>query len=270
MQTNMQFALNHMVAPGLGYEAFFDLAKSLGVSGVEIRNDIPTALMDMASAQKIRGWAEARGLTIISVNALQRFNQWNAARAHEAKDLAAYAVATGAKALVLCPVNDSRFTPSTSERLGGLREALRGLAPILRDHGVKGLVEPLGFVECSLRLKEEAIAAIDDTGTADVFSLVHDTFHHYVAGEIRMFATRTGLVHISGVTDRAQSPATMRDPHRVLVDGADMIDNKGQMRQLAGEGYAGPFSFEPFAAEVHNNPGIAAALKASRDYLLKA
>ena len=260
----MQFALNHMVAPKLGYAAFFDLAKSLGINGVEIRNDIATSCMDLVSAAGIKALAEARGLTIVSVNALQRFNQWNAARAAEAQELAAYAAATGAKALVLCPVNDTAFTPATQERLGGLREALKGLAPILREHGLLGLVEPLGFIECSLRLKAEAVAAIDDTGTAGTFALVHDTFHHFVAGETEMFPARTGLVHISGVTGKAQTAATMRDPHRVLVDRADLIDNAGQIEALRAGGYTGVFSFEPFAAEVHNDPDIKASVAASR------
>ncbi len=263
----MNFALNHMVAPNLGYEAFFDLAGSLGISGVEIRNDIATARMDLGTAAQIKGWAAARGITIVSVNALQRFNQWSAQRAAEAQELAAYAAAAGAKALVLCPVNDTAFTPATAERLAGLREALTSLAPILNAHGLKGLVEPLGFAECSLRLKSEAVAAIDATGTASTYSLVHDTFHHFVAGETEMFPARTGLVHISGVTDRKQTAATMRDPHRVLVDAADMIDNIGQMRKLAAAGYAGVFSFEPFAAEVHKDSTIVSSLRASRDYL---
>lgn len=259
----MKFAFNHMVAPKLGYEAFFDLAKALGVDAVEVRNDIAVALMDMGSAGKIRGWCQARGLTVASVNALQRFNQWTAGRAEEARQLAAYAEACGAKALVLCPVNDTNFAPAKAERLEGLRLALSGLAPILKDHGLKGLVEPLGFVECSLRLKSEAVAAIDATGTSESFALVHDTFHHYVAGETEMFPSRTGLVHISGVTDAKQTAATMRDPHRVLIGSDDMIDNAGQISRLAAAGYKGYFSFEPFAAEVHNDPNIAAALKAS-------
>ena len=82
----MRFALNHMVAPGLGYEAFFDLTKPLSINAVEIRNDLAgTSLMDMASARNIRGLAEGRGLEILSVNALQRFNQWTSQRAEAAK-----------------------------------------------------------------------------------------------------------------------------------------------------------------------------------------
>jgi 2-keto-myo-inositol isomerase len=266
----MRFALNHMVAPGLGYEAFFDLARSLKIGAVEIRNDLAdTSLMDMGSARKIAGWAKARNLDVISVNALQRFNQWTAERAAEARELAAYAAAAGAKALVLCPVNDTSFTPSNVVRIDGLRQALANLAPILRDNGLTGLVEPLGFAECSLRLKAEAVNAIDTVGAADQFALVHDTFHHFVAGEQDFFAARTGLVHISGVVDKAQTAATMRDPHRVLVDGADMIDNVGQISRLIADGYAGYFSFEPFAAEVHGDAHIAKSLAASRDYIVK-
>lgn len=263
----MQFALNHMVAPGLGYKAFFDLAKSLGISGVEIRNDIATSRMDMVAARRIKSWTAARGISIVSVNALQRFNQWSGKRAEEAKELAAYAQATGAAALVLCPVNDTAFAPAKAERLAGLHEGLAGLAPILRDHGLKGLVEPLGFAESSLRLKSEALAAIDAAAGATDFALVHDTFHHFVAGETEMFPARTGLVHISGVTDKTQTAATMRDPHRVLVDAGDRLDNAGQIAKLIAGGYAGYFSYEPFSAEIHREPDITGSLAASRGFL---
>ena len=81
----MNFALNHRVAPQLGYEAFFDLAGALGMSDVEIRNDVATSRTDLGTAARIKGWAAA-----------------------------------GAKAIVLCSVNDTAFTPTTAERLAGL------------------------------------------------------------------------------------------------------------------------------------------------------
>ena len=37
---SIQFGLNHMIAPNLSLEGLFTMAKALGVSGVEIRNDI--------------------------------------------------------------------------------------------------------------------------------------------------------------------------------------------------------------------------------------
>ena len=73
----------------------------------------------------------------------------------------------------------------------------------------------------------------------------------------------TGLVHISGVTDPSATPATMRDPHRVLIDANDRIGNIEQLRSLRAGGYDGYASFEPFAASVHASPTIEADLEAS-------
>lgn len=263
----MKFSLNHMVAPRLGYSAFFDLALSLGINAVEIRNDIPGALMGTKNAKAIGKLAKDKGITIINVNALQRWNQWNKAKADEAEKLAEYTALTGAKNLILVPTNDTKFRPDTVARLDGLRVALDGLKSILKDHGLIGCVEPLGFVECSLRLKAEAIAAIDDVGGAKRFKVTHDTFHHFVAGETDIFADRTGLIHVSGVVDPKHTAATMRDPQRVLVDGHDMIDNKGQVKKLMAAGYAGYVSFEPFSSVVHKSKQIAREVARSMDYL---
>jgi 2-keto-myo-inositol isomerase len=263
----MQFSLNHMVAPRLGYNAFFDLALSLGVNAVEIRNDIPTALMGNKNAKMIGKLAKEKGITIINVNALQRWNQWNKAKVDEAKKLAEYTALTGAKNLILVPTNDKKFRPSHDARLEGLRIALDGLKGILKDHGLIGCVEPLGFEECSLRLKGEAIAAIDAVGGTKRFKVTHDTFHHFVAGEKEMFADRTALIHVSGVVDRKHNVSTMRDPQRVLVDAHDMIDNRGQVQKLMVGGYKGYVSFEPFSAEVHKSKRIARDVAQSMDYL---
>ena len=145
--------------------------------------------------------------------------------------------------------------------------ALDGLKSILKDHGLIGCVEPLGFVECSLRLKSEALAAIDAVGGSKRFKVTHDTFHHFVAGETEFFGARTGLIHVSGVTDPKHSAATMRDPQRVLVDAHDTIDNRGQVKKLMASGYKGYVSFEPFSAEVHKSKQIARDLARSMDFL---
>ena len=263
----MKFSLNHMVAPTLGYAEFFDLALRLGINAVEIRNDIPVALMGNKNAKMIGKMARDKGITIVNINGLQRWNQWNKAKADEANRLAEYIALAGGKNLILVPTNDTKFKPSQEERLDGLRVALSTLKGILKDHGLIGCVEPLGFVECSLRLKSEALAAIDAVGGAKRFKLTHDTFHHFVAGEKEIFADRTGLIHVSGVTDKKHTAATMRDPQRVLVDGHDTIDNRGQVKALIAAGYKGYVSFEPFSAEVHKSKMIARELARSMDYL---
>jgi 2-keto-myo-inositol isomerase len=99
---------------------------------------------------------------------------------------------------------------------------------------------------------------------------VHDTFHHHLAGEKEYFADRTGLVHISGVDDPKVAVADMLDAHRVLIDGGDRLQNIAQIQKLLSLGYAGPFSFEPFAAGIHALADPMAAAKRSMDFVAKA
>jgi len=264
----LRFALNHMVAPRASAEALFGMAAELGLDAVEIRNDLAaTAIADGTDAAVIRAGAARHGVRILSINALQRFNDWTGERAVEAQALADYAAASGAESLVLCPVNDWRFRPGERARLDGLRRALSELGAILRGRGIIGLVEPLGFAECSLRSKREAVEAIDATGGGETFRLVHDTFHHALAGESAVFPERTGLVHISGVEENDLPFSGMRDRHRVLVGPHDRLDNVGQVRGLIKGGYSGFFSFEPFAESVHALAEVHSALRQSAAYL---
>ena len=265
------FGLNHRVAPAASLTEFFDLASSLGISQVEIRNELPhVAIADGTSPDTVRREAERRGLRILSINALYPFNIWTDGRAEQAATLIDYAAACGAEGIVLCPLNDAAYQAKAPERLAAVREALAALAPMLRKAGVAGLVEPLGFPECSLRLKSEALSAIDAVGGADVFRLVHDTFHHHVAGEAEMFPRRTGLVHISGVIDADVPADQMKDAHRVLVDASDRLDNVGQIGRLVAGGYAGPLSFEPFADSISSATDIGALLADSMALIRRA
>lgn len=262
-----RFALNHMAAPGHDLPAFFALAGALGMGAVEIRNDIAgKPILDGTPAPQVRAAAEKVGISILTINALQRFNEWTPARECEAIELADYAAASGAQALVLVPVNDGSGRED-GKRQENLRHALSRLKPILDARSLKGFVEPLGFEICSLRSKKEAIDAIEAVDGRDTFRLVHDTFHHHLAAEPEIFPAMTGLVHISGVEDAAVTITAMRDPHRVLVTGKDRLGNLAQITALRAADYEGWFSFEPFAPSVHALSDPAAALGESMAFI---
>lgn len=264
MSRPLRFALNRMVAPSLALPAFLQLTRQLGCDAVEIRNDLPgIELADGTPADEVRALCQAAGVRILSINALYPFDVWNAERRAQALELAAYAQACGAEGLVLCPLNDRGDRRDAAQRARDLRTALSELAPILRDHGVLGFVEPLGFPESALRLKRQAVEAIRAIGGLDVFRLVHDTFHHHLAGETEYFAELTGLVHISGVDDAGLPVERLRDAHRVLVGAADRLGNAAQLERLLDDGYRGALSFEPFAASVHALSDVAPALAQS-------
>lgn len=260
----MRFAINHITAPKLSLEDFFATARNLRLSEVEIRNDLPD-IVGTVDPAAVKAAAEKAGVTIISINALYPFNVWSGDLPKRAVVMADYAAASGAKALVMCPLNEGRQVP-----FDDLVAALKAMKPILEERGLTGLVEPLGFPVSSMRTKAEAVKAIDAVGGGDVYRLVHDTFHHHLAGETVFFPERTGLVHISGVTDPAVSVADLLDAHRVLVDSDDRLENLAQIRTLEAAGYKGPYSFEPFAAEVHELKDPAAAVRDSIDHISQA
>ncbi len=262
-----QFSLNHMTTPNLSVQDFFALSKSLGINAVEIRNDLrDNAIIDGTSAEQVKQWAQEAGVKILSINALQRFNQWNAEREAEAIELADYAQACGSEGLVLVPVNDG-WGREDGQRQTNLKTALAALTPILAARGLVGLVEPLGFEICSQRSKQEVVDAIHAVDGANTFRMVHDTFHHHLAGEGQFFPEFTSLVHISGVADEGVPVSEMRDPHRVFVDASDKLGNVSQINTLLKQGYKGYFSFELFSSEVHQLPEPAKAIQASVNYI---
>ncbi|WP_105384956.1 TIM barrel protein [Neorhizobium alkalisoli] len=257
----MRFAINHITAPKLSLEQFFVSAKALGLTDVEIRNDLPD-IVGTVKPEAVKTAAEKAGLTIISINALYPFNVWSGDLPQRAVALADYAAASGAKALVMCPLNDGTKVSSDD-----LVTALKAMKPILAERGLTGLVEPLGFPISSLRTKKEALRAIDAAEGGEVYKLVHDTFHHHLAGETEFFAERTGLVHISGVVDQGVVIDDMLDAHRVLVDASDRLENIAQIRTLIAAGFEGPYSFEPFAEEVHALADVEPAVRESMAYI---
>lgn len=262
------FAINRISASRQPFAEFAAMCQRLGVSAIEIRNDLPgVELQDGTPASDIGAIARDHGLRIRSINALYPFDVFNAERAAQASRLADYAAACGAEALVMCPLNSWDDPRNAAQRAEGLAEALLGLRPILRSRGVLGLVEPLGFEECALRRKSLAVQAIQAIGDDGSFRLVHDTFHHHLAGEDAFFPELTGLVHISGVEDVALGVNQMRDGHRVLVGSSDRLGNLPQLRKLLDLGYSGLVSFEPFAQSVATATDIEAQLAASMAYI---
>lgn len=262
------FALNHMTVARLSFVQLLDLAADLGCIGVEVRNDLPQPLFDGLDPAAAGEMARAKGLRILAVAEVKRFNDWSDDKAAEALSLMKIARAAGAEAVSLIPRNDN-LGMGNGERQAALRVALKALKPMLEDHGLIGMVEPLGFEICALRYKSEAVEAIEATGGKGIFKLVHDTFHHTLAHGGDYFPDHTGIVHISGVVDQTVTLGQMTDAHRILVNAADRLGNVDQIAALQALGFHGPVSFEAFAPQVHASTTPKADLAASIELIRK-
>lgn len=262
----MKWALNHMTTPGLAYEAFLDLAKSLGCVGVEVRNDIARPLFDAIDAAKAGEIARQKGVRLVGLSQVYPFNSWSSQIEAAVRALIDTAKSAGAETISLIPRNDGTAT-ANGERQANLRVAMRNILPMLDDAGMVALVEPLGFGRSSLRFKDELVEVIDALGAKGRFKLVHDTFHHMLAGGGRFYPDYTGIVHISAVTDPMLAIGEMEDEHRVLVDRHDRLGNVEQIAELLRLGYDGPISYECFSPVTQAMADPYGELKRSFDYI---
>lgn len=263
------FALNHMTVARLSFRDLVALATRLGCIGIEVRNDLPQPLFDGMDAAEAGDLIRASGLRLLALAEVKRFNDWSEDKAAEALALMKIAQAAGAEAVSLIPRNDN-LGLGNGERQAALRVALKALRPMLEDHDLLGMVEPLGFEICALRSKEEAVEGIEATGGKGRFMLVHDTFHHTLAHGGPIFPEHTGIVHVSGVVDQEVGLSQMRDPHRVLVTPGDRLANIEQIAALQAAGWTGPVSHEAFSPAVHALTDPEAALRASMDHMNRA
>ncbi len=270
-----RFALNRITCPSLGLEDFFKFTRDLGLSQVEIRNDLPGgAVIDGMPAASAADLARKHGITIISVNALQKFNL----KAAEAKNLADLdklldvAAALSCKAIVMCPNNDTNDHRDARSRVEETVSALKAYGPSFTKRGILGLVEPLGFPESSLSSIVVAAEAIKKSGF-DCYKIVYDTFHFFLGPDNENdvdapIVSRVGLIHVSGV-EASIPKEKWRDGERVLVTDADKMASRDQIDQIVALGYEGAVSFEPFSVQVQkmSRDALAAALRKSMEFL---
>jgi 2-keto-myo-inositol isomerase len=248
------------------YDAFIRLSAELGCAGVELRDDLPTPLFDGDSPARAGEVARACEVRILALAEIKPFNDWSDDVQAQTIDLIKRAKACGAEAVSFIPRNDGKGM-GNGERQANLRLALRELTHLLEEFDINGLIEPLGFESSSLRSKSEAVNAIEAVGAVGRIQLIHDTFHHYVAGGGPVFADYTGIVHISGLVDPAPALSQMRDEHRVLVDASDRLGNIEQLSALASDGYEGAISFEPFSPAIHDCDDPQHALSRSFEFI---
>jgi 2-keto-myo-inositol isomerase len=267
-----RFALNHMTAPGLDCRRFMDLAAALGCAGVELRNDLAdkklssAAFFDGEAPEVIGAYAREKGLRLLGLSEAYGFNSWGEPMRAKVQLLIDQAKACGAESISLIPRNDAPKW-SDAERMAALRGAIAAILPMLDKSDMVALVEPLGFTTSTLRSKAEAVEAIEAEGGLGRFKLVHDTFHHHLAGGGPIFPEHTGIVHISGVVDPALKAEEMQDGHRILVNARDRLGNIEQIRALARDGYKGAYSYEPFSPLVHALADPHAAIQESFNFI---
>lgn len=101
-------------------DTFAAMVQRLGVAVIGIRDDLTgVELTDGATARDVAAAANFRGLALRSIDALQRFEPYDATRQAEARTLVRYAVESETQALVAwptCPQRSPRLRLHTGVR----------------------------------------------------------------------------------------------------------------------------------------------------------
>lgn len=251
-----RFCINRKIAPNLDLEQFFSLVKKCGLNKVELRNDMSSGkVTDNLSNDQLNALAEKYGIEIVTINALGMFNllEDQAALLKNAEALLSQAQAIRSKALVLCPHCSAGDNRSEEQKKTDTLAALKLLAPLFRQYGVQGYVEPLGFGISSLRSSLLTQSLIRDSGAP--YKIVLDTFHHYLSDvtqpefDAQIQIDGIGLVHLSGVED-LRTKSALSDEERIMLSDKDRLESKKQVQDLERLGYTGIYAFEPFSSQL--------------------
>ncbi|MBP0485077.1 TIM barrel protein [Sagittula salina] len=252
----MEFALNHMTAPRLDWRGMIALAQETGCVGIEFRNDLGRALFEGFRPELVAEEMARAGLRVLTLGQVSRFDSGGMEVLQEVAGLIALAQDLEAEAISLVPCADGSGRD--------YRRVLAEILPMLQEAQMIALVEPLGFAATVLQTKAQAEQAIEAVGGQHHFRLVHDTFHHALAGEAALFPAQTGMVHVSGIDGDGRT-----DRDRGLVSGDDRLGTVAQVAALMAAGYAGPVSMEIFAPEIQKLPHdtLVKGLRASFDLI---
>jgi len=276
MLSTSRIALNRIVCPRLTLDELFKLCAELGLTGIELRNDLPGGrIIDSYRPAQVRSLAEQFGIKVLTINALQQFNlaPLPDEQMEEVKKLVDLARAIGCQAVVLCPNNDPHDSRDANRMYADTVRALKAFGPVFQQSGVAAYVEPLGFFQSSLASAVTAQEAIRASGFS-CYKIVFDTFHHFLGPDTQEILERgfdvrlIGIVHVSG-TAVDLPDGEYRDEHRGLVFPDDRFKSREQIHFLLAKGYEGPVAFEPFSEQVQAQEltELTSELKCSIDYL---
>jgi 2-keto-myo-inositol isomerase len=270
--SGMELCLNRVTKPQLPLGEFLKLSAELGIHLVEVRNDFTEiGILDGLSDAELKQAFRDTGTKAVTINALYPFEYGPALKANldKLKFMIQEAKRIDCPMIVMCPYNEPGDARTPAQRATDLVAALNAYGPLFKAAGMTGLIEVLGFEVSALRTKKAALAGIAKCDYPECYKLLHDTFHHYLAGETEFFPKETAVIHVSGVY-QGKAKRDITDDDRMLVDPDDIMDNRGQLAALKAGGCTAPISYEPFGAAVRamEVPVLKTKLKESIKYLL--
>ncbi len=231
------------------------VAAAAGYQDVELRDaKIEEFLAAGGTLEELAGLLSSHGLAAASINALEdstlRTGDGLEAVLARCRTLCGWAAAIGSPYVIAVP----SFLPDEAipqeEARARTVAALRAMAGVAGEFGVRVGFEFLGFATCSVSTLRAAREIVDEVGDPGV-GLVIDTFHFYAGGSRLkdldgLDASSIFVVHVDDA--EPGDPSGLGDAHR-LLPGEGVIPLRELVGRLEEMGYRGTYSLELFRPE---------------------
>ncbi len=258
MITVDRFCLNRKVAPAISLDKTIPLVAQLGCHNLELRNDLygnpdNHTILDHLEASKVKELLNSYDVNVKTINAIGNMDDPDKLDENLASlsEMLEITKTINLGDVVFCPVRSNKDSRSAKKRFEDAVENVKQYSQVLSGYGVKGLVEPLGFADSTLRTPWEGQKIIDHSGV-DNFRLVADTFHYYLASVTKaLFKKKVdpnyiGLVHLSAVF--GDKPIQeLDDQDRYMLARDDVMHSAEWAKEFEKSGYTGLYAFEPFS-----------------------
>ncbi|MCX0279517.1 sugar phosphate isomerase/epimerase family protein [Bombilactobacillus mellis] len=256
-----RFCLNRKAAPAITLDKTIPLVANLGIKNIELRNDLygapdNTTILDHLPDTKVKQLLDDNNVAIETINAVGNMDSREMidTNLQSLKQMLEMTKNLNLRNIVFCPVRSQDDQRSAQQRQDEAVANVQDYSQLLKQYNVNGLIEPLGFLDGTLRFPWEGQAVIDKAGV-DNFKLVADTFHYYLANVTetefhnKVDVSYIGLVHLSSVLDHKEREK-LDDQDRYMLDEHDIMDSVQIAHNIETAGYQGLYAFEPFSDDL--------------------
>lgn len=261
MISTQRFCLNRKAAPSISLDQTIPSVSSLGINNIELRNDLYGApdnasILDDIDNSKVKDLLKKNHVSVESINAIGNTDKREMVdeNLQSLTEMLDIAKGLDIKNVIFCPVRSTDDTRSSSQREDDAVANLQEYSKVLKQYGVNGLLEPLGFTDSTLRTPWGGQKVIEKTGVEN-FKIVADTFHYYLANVNEMdFHEKVnpdfiGLVHLSSVIAK-KNRDSLDDQDRYMLDNGDVMNSAKWAKIIEESGYRGLYAFEPFSDDL--------------------
>lgn len=256
-----RFCLNRKAAPGVSLADTIRFVAKAGLQNIELRNDLYGAadnstILDHLNGLDVKKLLGENDVSVETINAIGNMDKRDSIDENIASltEMLEMSKDFNLKNIIFCPVRSNADSRSPQQRKSEAVQNVREYSKLLKKYQVNGLIEPLGFLDSTLRYPWEGQTVIEES-SVDNFKLVADTFHYYLAGvtdevfKQKIDPAYIGLVHLSAVTNN-KSREQLDDQDRYMLSDNDVMHSARMANNIEKSGYKGLYAFEPFSDDL--------------------